>query len=232
MDDKAFDALKLKGAVVPQQARWPAPETLHWMRLHEVADEARKSVDAVFTLIDEIDKDPDLSPQGRERQRRRVATQAIADIQASKTLENARVVVARVMLKWEQQVGMTLKSPADPIEATLHWEVRDRFASLKDQASRMSFLEKHASDPMIASALLKAPAGLVELSDAERAMVRIKVETHVPPDVIEMREKTAKALREAERGWERAQAVIAQRAGLVKGADGSWSEPDAKAAAA
>jgi hypothetical protein len=70
------------------------------------------------------------------------------------------------------------------------------------------------------------------LSDTEVAMVRHKVEQHVPSEIIEARDATAKALKEVEQGWRRAQDVIAQRAGLVKGSDGSWGEPvDANAAA-
>jgi hypothetical protein len=42
MNDKEFSELKLRMAIVPQQARWPAPEFVHWQRLHAVADEARE----------------------------------------------------------------------------------------------------------------------------------------------------------------------------------------------
>jgi hypothetical protein len=59
----------------------------------------------------------------------------------------------------------------------------------------------------------------------EVAMVRYKVEQHVPNEIIEAGERTAKALRELEQGWQRAQDVIGQRAGLRKGASGSWGEP-------
>jgi hypothetical protein len=37
MDDKAFDELKLRATIVPQQVKWPAPESVHWQRLHAVA---------------------------------------------------------------------------------------------------------------------------------------------------------------------------------------------------
>jgi hypothetical protein len=45
-------------------------------------------------------------------------------------------------------------------------------------------------------------------------MLKSKVEGHTPPQILQAREATAKALAEAEHGWERAQAVIAQRAEL------------------
>jgi hypothetical protein len=44
MDDKKFSELELRMAIVPQQSKWPAPEYLHWQRLHAVADEARERV--------------------------------------------------------------------------------------------------------------------------------------------------------------------------------------------
>jgi hypothetical protein len=117
--------------------------------------------------------------------------------------------------------GLVLKPPADASEALLHWEVRDRFSSLKDASARLSFLERFAADPQIASALLTAPAGLTTLSEAERAMLKTKVESHTPREIIEARSATAKALQEVEAGWQRAQDVIPQRAGLEKAADGN-----------
>jgi len=64
-------------------------------------------------------------------------------------------------------------------------------------------------------------------------MLKSKVEGHTPPQILQAREATAKALAEAEHGWERAQAVIAQRAELQKDRDRNWNTPtDAKGAAA
>jgi hypothetical protein len=34
MNDQEFSALQLRATIVPQQVRWPAPEYLHWQRLH------------------------------------------------------------------------------------------------------------------------------------------------------------------------------------------------------
>jgi hypothetical protein len=53
--------------------------------------------------------------------------------------------------------------------------------------NRMSFLEAHASEPTVASAILTAPIFLSGLSDAEVAMVRLKVEQHIAPEIIEAR---------------------------------------------
>jgi len=43
MNDKEYAELKLRAMIVPHQVRWPAPELLHWQKLHAVAnDKARE----------------------------------------------------------------------------------------------------------------------------------------------------------------------------------------------
>jgi hypothetical protein len=93
MNDKQFSELHLRATIVPQQVRWPAPEYLHWQRLHEAANEARERVSKAYMQMDEIDRDADLSHDGKYRQRSKTAAQAIADFEASKTLARAREAV-------------------------------------------------------------------------------------------------------------------------------------------
>ena len=95
----------------------------------------------------------------------------------------------------------------------------------------MAFLEKNATDPVVAAALLTAPPFLSGLSDAELALVKHKVEQHISPEIAEARNATLKAMREAEQGWQRAIAKIGERAGLTKGADGTWRDPSKSVAA-
>jgi hypothetical protein len=100
----------------------------------------------------------------------------------------------------------------------VHAQIRDRLFAIKD---RMTFLEQNGVDPVIASAVLTAPQFLSGLSEAELKMLRHKIETHISPEITAARQSSAQALAEVEQGWERAQAVIAQRAGLVKNAEGT-----------
>ena len=86
MKDEEYNDLKLRMTIVPGKVRWPAPEYLHWQRLHEVVDEARERVRRAYAQMDEIDRNADLSREGKERQRRKAAAQAVADFEASKTL--------------------------------------------------------------------------------------------------------------------------------------------------
>ena len=62
----------------------------------------------------EIDRNADLSPEGKERQRRKVAAQAIAEFEASKTLARAREAVTQVDGQWDAKVGLMVK-PASNI---------------------------------------------------------------------------------------------------------------------
>jgi hypothetical protein len=99
MNDKEFSELQLRMMIVPQQARWPAPEYLHWQRLHEAANEARQRVSKTFAQMDEIDWNADLSPDGKYRQRSKIAAQVIADFAASKTLARAGGAAELVVAK-------------------------------------------------------------------------------------------------------------------------------------
>ena len=103
MNDTEFSELELRATIVPQQARWPAPEYVHWQRLHAAADEARERVRKAHKQMVEIDRNADLSPEGKERQRRKAAAQAIAAFEASKTLARAREAVTYVMDQWSAQ---------------------------------------------------------------------------------------------------------------------------------
>jgi hypothetical protein len=224
MNDKEFSDLHLRATIVPQQASWPAADYLHWQRLHAVADEARERVSKAYALMEEIDQNADLSPEGKERQRREAAAQAIADFEVSKTLAHARGTVAQVVEQWNAKVGLAVKPASNIAEATVHAQIRDRLAAMKN--GRMGLLEKNAADPVVASAILTAPSFLSGLSDVELAVVEHKVEQHVAPEIAGARDATLKAIKEAEHGWQRAMAKISERGGLTKGPDGTWCNPN------
>ena len=92
MEDSAYNALKLKATICPEQVRWPTQYT-HWERLHEVVNEARERVSKAYLQMADIDRNAELSREGRERQRREAAARAIADFEASRTLARAREAV-------------------------------------------------------------------------------------------------------------------------------------------
>ena len=93
MNDTEFFELQLRATIVPQQVRWPAPDYLHWQRLHEAANEARARVSKAYMQMDEIDRNAGLSRDDKYHQRSKSADEAIVDFEASKTLTRAREAV-------------------------------------------------------------------------------------------------------------------------------------------
>jgi hypothetical protein len=116
-------------------------------------------------------------------------------------------------------LALVVKPAASIAEATVHAQIRDRLASMKE--GRMGFLEKNAGDPRVASAVLSAPLCLTGLDAAELALVKQRVEQHLSPEIANARNITLKAMGEAEQGWQRAIKAIAERGGLAKGRDRS-----------
>jgi len=90
----------------------------------------------------------------------------------------------------------------------------------------MEWIAKHATTAETCAALLCAPQYLSSMSEAEHALVVQRAE-HLafPPEDIADKEATERALAAAERGWRTAQAKVAERAGLSKSYDGTWSQP-------
>jgi hypothetical protein len=115
MNDKEFFELQLRMMIVPHQARWPAPEPLHWRRLHATADEARERVRKACMQMDEIDRNAAFSRDDKYRQRSATAAPAIADFETSKTLARAREAVDSVIHQWkrdEQHVSTEIAEAA------------------------------------------------------------------------------------------------------------------------
>jgi hypothetical protein len=98
MNDRAYLELQLRATIVPHQVRWPA-EHIHWQLLHQVVNEARERVSRVYSAMDQVDCDSALSREGKERQRREIAAQAIGDFEASRTLARAREAVELAVAK-------------------------------------------------------------------------------------------------------------------------------------
>ena len=120
MSDREFSELQLRVQICPAQCKWPKPDVtfsivgdkpnamgMHWQRLHEAANEARARVSKAYMQMDEIDRNVNLSRDGKNRERSNIAAQAIADFKASKTLARARETVELAVAKYklEQHVS-------------------------------------------------------------------------------------------------------------------------------
>jgi hypothetical protein len=113
MDNNAFNELKLRASIISTQPGWPKPEVIHWMRLHECVEKARELVRMACAAMDAVDANPDLSPQGKARQRSKLGTEAILSFANATHLERARNAVSHQMEKWAEKVGMTVKPAAN-----------------------------------------------------------------------------------------------------------------------
>ena len=212
MEDKDFNELRLRMQIAPNMERWP-DKYEHSAAMKKAVTEARSRVFKTYAQMDEIDKDANLTPQGKAQQRRKIAEQAIAAAKASKTLEGARDAVTRQCEKWAAKLGEIVKPAEDIATATTYVQIRNRVANMKE--GRLAFLDKHAGDPVVASAVMSAPVFLSGLTDVEFAVVKRKVEQHfVSPEIIDARADTEKALADAEAGWARAQRLIEERGGI------------------
>ena len=116
MNDKEFFELQLRATIVPQQVRWPAPEYLHWQRLHDAVNEARERVSKAYKEMDEIDGNASLSSDIKYRRRCEIATQAIADFEASKTLARARDAVQHAKAKHSVEQHVSFDEAIKEIE--------------------------------------------------------------------------------------------------------------------
>jgi hypothetical protein len=229
MKDSEFETLELKATIVPTQARWHEPKVLHWQKLHAAADEARDRVAQTWAAMDEIENDADLSSEGKTRQKKKLALEALGEFENSKTLAAAKQTVDRQLDKWAEKTGLAVKAPTNIAEAVIQSEIRAHVAAMKE--GRLGFLEKHATDPVVASAVLGAPSFLSGLNETESTFVKQRIEKHVAPEIADARDATLKAMKELEAGWQRAMDKIGERAGLTKGADGTWTDASRSVAA-
>ena len=101
LSDKEFAELELRVTICPAQCGWPKPEYVHWKKLHEAANETRARVSKAYVQMDEIDSNAALSRDGKYRERSKIAAQAIADFEASKTLARAREAVELAVAKYK-----------------------------------------------------------------------------------------------------------------------------------
>jgi cysteinyl-tRNA synthetase len=145
--NEGLSALQLRVTIVPQQASWPAPEYLHWQKLHAAANEARERLSKFYRQADEIDRNADISRDGKDRQRSKTAAQAIADFEASKTLARAREAVELGLAKHdiEQHVRETTRKALK--EAEQGWQraidkIAERASLTKGPDTRVRFRGK------------------------------------------------------------------------------------------
>jgi hypothetical protein len=236
MDDPSFEILKITAAICPSRESWPVPDNnkfsiagdkptmdsvgLHWSALGHTVDDARERTLKACGAMAAVDEDPKLSHQGKAAEKASIAEAALTSLRKSTNLDKARTAAAKVTQQCAAKVAEVVKPAETPHEASVHAQIRDRLSAMTD--GRMSFLEKNATDPVIASAILTAPAFLSGLSDPELALVKHRVELQaVGFETLEARDETVRALADAEKGFRNAVAEIREAAGLPKSSNGA-----------
>ena len=217
MSDENFSELKFQVQICPEMAAWPESQShiTHWKNLRAVTDEARGHVRKALTEMDKVDTDINLTTEGKTKTRARIAEKALAEIKVSKTLDSARSSVEMQMQKWKAKVDEVIKPAEDARTVALHAEIRGRVANMSRE-DRLTFFQKHSGDLQVAAALLTAPAFLSNVTEAECALLRSRVEQSVlSSEILEARTAVTKALADAERGWSRAIALVSERGGIV-----------------
>lgn len=222
MTDKDFAELSLRSSLCPSlETQWEPPTSFqHWADLHAAANELRNVVGHVRAGVEAIEKDADLTADARKRKRHELARQTMEQLEKIKSVEKARQSVAAITAKYQAKIDSVLTRPEaeDAATATLFWELRDKFAQLKDERARISWIQRYGNDPLVPSALLHGPAGLTSLSEAERALLTNKVEALADPKLTEAKSKVTRALAELDRAFRAAPTIVAQCAGLNKAA--------------
>ena len=219
MNDKEFTELQLRASICPGlEVEWDPPGYQYWIDLHDAAKELRTVVGHVRAGVAAIENDRDLTPDACRRKKHELARQTMEQLEKIPSMEKARASVAAITAKWQAKIDSVLTKPEadDAATATLFWEVRDKFANLKDERARMAWIQRYGNDPLVPSALLHGPAGLTGLSEAERALLVNKVEALADPKITEAKAKVTRALAELERAHRAAPALVAQCAGLDK----------------
>ena len=142
MDEKGFTDLQLRASICPSlETEWDAADSYaHWQALHAAAQELRSLVGHTRAGAEAIEKDKDLSVDARQRKKQELARQTMEQLEKLPSVEKARASVASITAAWQAKIDavLTRPKPEDAATATLFWEVRDKFASLKDERARIS----------------------------------------------------------------------------------------------
>ena len=216
MKDQDFDNLTLQATVLPESFKWPAPDYTHWAKLHGLADECRSRVSRAYEAMDAIDKNDDLTPEGKIKARANLAETAIANFQKSKTLDEARSAVERQMSYWQKKLEAAIKPATTYGEAVAQSQIREHISHL-DAKERLGFIDKQIDNEIVISAVFSAPEFLSGLTTVEANVVRNKLAARVlTPEAVEARIATERAWAAAEKGWSRSIELIRQRGGLGK----------------
>jgi len=212
--------------ICPRQGRWPRPDVefrtkgdaitakgLHWSRIHDAVDWLRDSATKALTDIAAIYADENLSPRGKADKKKRIAIKVKAIIEKSKAVAQAKETSAKQLAKWDREFEAHLKQATTTHDAAVYSELWNRCYRMQG-AERLAWLNKYATDPTFASALLTAPAAVTGLKSEECHFLRERFEKVVDPDAAEERPLTLEALDDLDKGARNAINKVCQAASV------------------
>ena len=215
MDDKEFNALRLRASLCPgAETDWAPAETTHWIALHACKDELRSKVSKTLAALEAVNADKSLSFEGKKAAKAKLAAQSLDELEQAESLTKAEAAVRAQLDRWAQKIAAHVKPAEDHSQAVLAAQIRQRVSDMRE--NRLEFLRKHAAaDPSIASALLEAPAFLSNLNETELTLLRNEVEKKfLGEEVVEAKSATERAYSDCVAAQRAAKAMIVAAAGL------------------
>jgi len=226
MSDSKWSASEI-GTVGALSARWPRTETTYWQSLHESVEGLRSMLSMLNDRFESVDKDPDLSPTGRNKRRTEMARDALAELDQYAPLTKAGNAVARRVQNLKEKLT-TLPGPASTADVHIAAEIR---AAIRQHKEPEAFALSLRSDPKAMAAVLAAPAFLSGLNDDGQNRLRDAALRSLHPVELNEIEELTKAEAHAREAVKLAQHRIAKRAGMLQGADGQWHADPVKPSA-
>ena len=196
-----------------KSSRWPDSPALQWAAMRQVIADCRDAVAGVGDVIDRTRADQDLTDGAKQRRISRAALDAIDRLDALPSMARAEREVAGFLTGQKERRPTRIVPPSTPHDAQVAAEIR---AWIARQKSSMDAALKHATDPVVMSAVLTAPGFLSGLSDETTNMIRQAAEQAIDPEAVQIRKLNEDAIAECRTTIVQTKSRIGQIANLRK----------------
>ena len=139
MDDKEFNALRLRASLCPgAETDWAPAETTHWIALHACKDELRSKVSKTLAALEAVNADKSLSFEGKKAAKAKLAAQSLDELEQAKSLTKAEAAVRAQLDRWAHKIAAHVKPAEDHSQAVLAAQIRQRVSDMRE--NRLEFL--------------------------------------------------------------------------------------------
>jgi hypothetical protein len=187
------------------------PAGLHWDSLKAAPEKFRAVLRDADMAMTAIEDDNRYTPAGKMAAKRDVAKATFAKLDAIKIDPSVQRRLDKLAEKMKEA------SKPDGLDPAMAAEIRSMIRA--DKAPAMAAI-KHRGDPKIVAAILSAPPALSGLTSEEQDALRRSVEGSTPEgqEVAQINE----ALAIGDDATNTARFMLAERARMTRGADGTW----------